>query len=301
MSTSRCSSTARFSPRAFCASSKSTVVRSIWSDRPLIWRSSSFTMRFVVSFCRSMFASSSEIECAWVRSRSSSCSTSERSRRMVSSRCWLSRSCWSKGAGRCAASGAAARTAQSATRPEGESGWLALTRRAARAGSHAPQMAAHRRGTAEQPDQGAEPDDRERLQPREEGGVDEPAVDEEVCPERQPDGDQPTQHALDRALQEKRAPDEPIGGAYEPHDGDLAAALQHGHPDRGADDDDRHHRERRADHETNGRGNLAQPIELLHPVAPEPHVVHEPEAAQPVGDLVHVLCVAKPGLELHLD
>src|SRR6266702_4512982 len=61
--------------------------------RLLIWRSSSFTMRYVLSFWRSMFASSSESEWACVRSRSSSCSTSERSRRMPSRRCWLSLSC----------------------------------------------------------------------------------------------------------------------------------------------------------------------------------------------------------------
>src|SRR5256885_2033510 len=49
------------------------------------------------------------------------------------------------------------------------------------------------------------------------------------------------------------------------------------------------------------RAHLPQPVQLLHPVAAEPDVVHEPEPAQPVGHLVDVLGVAKPRLELQLD
>src|SRR6266513_2213200 len=183
-------------------------------------------MRLVVSFCRSMFASSSESECTWVRSRSSSCSTSDRSRRMLSNRCWLSRNCWSKGWGRW--------EARDVTQNRGSS--YASPRRffetSFRDASYPSQMSTYGRCTPEQPNQRAESYDRERLDVREERRLDEPAVDEGVRPVGEPDRDEPAQHPLDGSFQQERAADEAVGGGHEPHDGDLAAALQHRHADR---------------------------------------------------------------------
>src|SRR5581483_2650154 len=267
MSTSRRSSTARFSASASCASSRSAVVRSIWSDSPLIWRSSSLTMRLVVSFWRSMLASSTASECAWPRSRSSSRSTSERSRRMPSRRCWFSRSCCSNGAGRWAASGrgtagsATATTAATAPAPPPPPPPPPPASRLPPA-SHAPQVSSHRRRAPAQPEQRPEPDDRERLLPREERRLDEPAVDEEVGGVRQADRHEPAQRPLDRALEEEGPADEAVGRPDQPHDGDLAAALQHRHTDGGADDDHRHDGEGGAHHEPHRRRDLAQPVEL---------------------------------------
>src|SRR6266566_3655188 len=167
--------------------------------------------------------------------------------------------------------------------------------------SYPPQMSADARRTSKKADEHSEPDDRDGLFLREEGGVNQPAVDERVRAVRQRHRRQSTEHSLERALQQKRAPHEAVGRAHQAHDGDLAAALQHRHADRRADDDDRHGGEGRAHDEPHGGRDLAQPIELLHPVAPEPHVVHEPEATQPLGDVVHVVDVAEAGLELHLD
>ena len=45
------------------------------------------------------------------------------------------------------------------------------------------------------------------------------------------------------------------------------------------------------DHEPDGGRDLTQAVELLHPIAPEPHVVDEPEPLEPLGDVVHVLGV----------
>src|SRR5947208_13158543 len=167
--------------------------------------------------------------------------------------------------------------------------------------SYPPQMSADARRTSKKADEHSEPDDRDGLFLREEGGVNQPPVDERVRAVRQCHRRQPAEHALERALQQERAPHEAVGRAHQTHDGDLAAALQHRYADRRADDDDRHRGERRPHDEPHGGRDLAEPIELLHPVAPKPHVVHETKAAQPLGDVVHVLDVAEAGLELHLD
>src|SRR5881628_2121436 len=167
--------------------------------------------------------------------------------------------------------------------------------------SYSAEMPANGRRTSKEPNQHPEPDDRDRLLPREELGMNQPAVNERVGAVGERDRRQPAEHPFERALEEKRASHEAVGRAHQAHDGDLAAALQHRHPNRRADDDDGDDRERRAYHEPHRSGDLAQPVDVRHPVAPEPDVVHEAEAAQPLGDLVHVLHVAEAGLELHLD
>src|SRR5437660_742429 len=135
--------------------------------------------------------------------------------------------------------------------------------------SYPPQMSADARRTSKKADEHSEPDDRDGLFLREEGGVNQPAVDERVRAVRQRHRRQPAEHPLERALQQEGAPYEAVGRAHQAHDGDLAAALQHRHADRRADDDDRHGRERGADDEPHGGRDLAEPIELLHPIAPE--------------------------------
>ena len=75
----------------------------------------------------------------------------------------------------------------------------------------------------------------------------------------------------------------------QPHDRDLAGPLQQRQPDGDADDHHRHRRERQPDHQADHAGDVAQVVELLHPVPPEADVVHEAEAAEPLG---HPLDVA---------
>src|SRR6184192_513653 len=162
-------------------------------------------------------------------------------------------------------------------------------------------MSPHGCGTSKEPNEHPKADQRHRLLLREERRLDQPAIDQRVGAVGEPHGHEASQQALDRALQQEGPPDETVRGAHQPHDRDLATALQHGHADRGADDDDRHDGERRAHHESDRGGHLPQPVQLFHPVPAEPHVVHEPEPAQPVRDLVDVLGVAKPRLELQLD
>src|ERR1043165_4292489 len=85
----------------------------------------------------------------------------------------------------------------------------------------------------------------------------------------------PIANATPTTFRSEGPPDEAVGRTDEAHDRDLAAPLQHGHADRRADDDDGHDRERHADHDADRGGESAQAVELLHPVAPEAHVVHE--------------------------
>src|SRR6059036_1307290 len=132
--------------------------------------------------------------------------------------------------------------------------------------SYSAEMPANGRRTSKEPNQHPEPDDRDRLLPREELGMNQPAVNERVGAVGERDRRQPAEHPFERALEEKRASHEAVGRAHQAHDGDLA-----------------------------------EPVDVRHPVAPEPDVVHEAEAAQPLGDLVHVLHVTEAGLELHLD
>src|SRR5690242_15501838 len=167
--------------------------------------------------------------------------------------------------------------------------------------SNTSQMTTDRRRTAEKTDQCSESNDGHRLLFREERSLNQPAIDQRVGAVGEPDRDQSAEHALDRPLQQERAPDEAVRRTDEPHDRDLTTPLQHRHPDGGPDDDDGHHRERGPDHDTYGRGDPPQPVQLLDPVATEPDVVHEAESAQPVGDLVHVIDIAELGLELDLD
>src|SRR5436190_23980855 len=115
-------------------------------------------------------------------------------------------------------------------------------------------MSAYGCSTSKESDESAEADYGERLHVREERRLNEPAVDEGVRAVGEPDRDQPAEHSFDRPLQQERAADEAVGGAHESHDGDLAAALEYGHADGGADDDDCHHREGRPDHEPHRRG-----------------------------------------------
>src|SRR5207247_3856043 len=93
--------------------------------------------------------------------------------------------------------------------------------------SYSPLMPAYARRAPEEPDQRSERHDRRRLLAREERRVEEPAFDQLVGGERQPDCDQSPQHALDRSLEQEGAPDEAVGGANQAHDGDLPAPLQH--------------------------------------------------------------------------
>src|SRR6266498_1942807 len=139
--------------------------------------------------------------------------------------------------------------------------------------SYSLQTPPHARRAAEQSDQRTEDDDGGSLLASEEGGLQQIAVDQHVRAKRQSDRDRAAQQAFHRALQQERQPDEAVRRADEPHDRDLAAALQHGHADRRPDDDDRDDGERGADHDPHRGCEPAQPVELLDPVAAEADVV----------------------------
>jgi hypothetical protein len=163
---------------------------------------------------------------------------------------------------------------------------------------HADQAAAQAEHEAEQQDQ------QHLLRPEEDQPGEGPAA---AVPEEQVSGvaeqqrEQATQRPLQRALEEEGAPDEPVGGTHQPHDTDLAGALQQGEPDGDADDHDRHRRERQADDQADQPGDVAQVIELADPVPAEADVLHEAEAAKPLGHPLHVGRVAVALLETYLD
>src|SRR6266487_3335510 len=155
--------------------------------------------------------------------------------------------------------------------------------------SYSFQMPAYAGRAAEQSDQRTEDDDGGSLLASEEGGLQQIAVDQYVRAKRQSDRDRAAQQAFHRALQQERPADEAVRRADEPHDGDLAAALQHRHADRRPDDDDGDDGEGGADYDPHRGREPAQPVERLDPVAAEADVVHEAEAPQPLRDGAHVL------------
>ena len=85
----------------------------------------------------------------------------------------------------------------------------------------------------------------------------------------------PPSTPLIEAFDEERTANEPVRRADEPHDRDLAAARQHRHADRRADDDHRHRGEGEPERNAGDAGDVAQPIELRDPLFAEANVVDE--------------------------
>ena len=114
-----------------------------------------------------------------------------------------------------------------------------------------------------------------------------PVAEEQVAGVAEHQRQQPAEQPLERALEQERPADEPVGGADQPHDRDLAGPLEQGEPDGDADDHHRHRGEGEPDHQPDDAGDVAQVVELLHPFPPEPDVVDEAEAAEPLGHALH--------------
>src|SRR3989338_2950398 len=282
---------ARFSASASSATTRLEVTASICEPIAATWRSSSPTMRPEMSTCRSMFDSSLDSECTRPRSRSISRWSRSRSRRISSRRCWLRWRAVSAGAG-CWAAALTARQARRHSRVKSLEPCPSL---------NTPQVPADADEAAEQAEDASSRDPADRLRRGEERGLDQVGVDERVGAVREAERDHAAQQPLEEPLEQERAPDEPVGRADQPHDGYLAAALEDRHPDRRADDDDRDDCERGAHHDPDGARDVAEPVELLDPVAAVAHVVHEREAAQPVGHRGRAPGVAEPRLEPHLE
>ena len=129
------------------------------------------------------------------------------------------------------------------------------------------------------------------------GGV----AEQEVAGVAEPQRQEPAEQPLERALEQEGAADEPVGGADQAHDRDLAGPLQDGEPDGDPDDHHGHPREGEPDHQPHEAGDVPELVQSLDPVTPVAHVVHEAEAPDPLRDALHRRGVAVPLLQPHLD
>src|SRR5580765_6916872 len=125
---------------------------------------------------------------------------------------------------------------------------------------------------SEQPDQGPEEDDHNHVERPEEfevrqAGADGGPEQGEAAPAEQ-QRQETAEDALDGALEHEGSADEAVGGADEPHDGDLAGALEDRNANRHADDRDGDDRERESDGEPDNRREPAELIEPLDPLPP---------------------------------
>src|SRR5688572_3098010 len=97
-----------------------------------------------------------------------------------------------------------------------------------------PQMSPHADHAPAQPEQYAEDDDEHHMLGAEEDepGKRAPAAvaEEQVSGVAEDQREEPTQQALERSFEQEGAANEPVGGAHQPHDGDLAGPLQQREP-----------------------------------------------------------------------
>ena len=111
--------------------------------------------------------------------------------------------------------------------------------------------AAHAHQAPPQPQHHAEHHDAHHLERLEEDQVGErpagPVAEEQVAAVTEHQGQESAEQALERALEQERAADEPVGGPDQPHDRDLAGPLEQGEPDGDTDDHHRHRGEGQPD------------------------------------------------------
>ena len=88
----------------------------------------------------------------------------------------------------------------------------------------------------------------------------------------------PTERTPDRAIEQERHPHESVRCPNQPHDLDFPPSGQHGHANRGPDDDGGRRHESKAYGEADHRSDVAEPVEFLDPIAAEPNVLGEPES-----------------------
>src|SRR5690606_6067216 len=135
----------------------------------------------------------------------------------------------------------------------------------------------------------------------EEGGLDQVAIDGGVREPDEEEGDDAADDTLEEAVDQEGAAHEAVGGTDEAHDRDLAFACENGHPDGGTDDDHGHGRECDAEDDAGGTGDVADVVELLHPVLAVANVIHEAVALESLSHRAHGSWIAEAGLETHFQ
>src|SRR5215212_2867225 len=275
-------------------------------------------MRWVDSRCRSRLLSSSFTSCTCPCSRSRWRSSRSRSARISSNRRrdssrsgvpWACAGAMEKNRTVSAPSGAAGQRGSRAAKAHRK---ITCSRRkpppcpaVPLSHLHMSQMPPHAHQAPGQAEEHPENDDDDHVLRGEEQetGKGPPALvpKEEIAGVAENQGEKSAQQSLQRAFQQERAPDEPVGCAHQPHNGDLPGSLENGEPDSDADDHHCHRGKREADHQTHQTGDVAEIVELLHPLPAVAHIIDEPEALEPLGHPLDRCGIAKAILEPDLD
>src|SRR5450759_3371544 len=127
-------------------------------------------------------------------------------------------------------------------------------------------MSPHREKTSEHAHYGAADDAEEDELAIEKNRLHEVLVDDPVRDPHEDQRQQSAEYAFYEPIDEEGKADEHVRRPHQPHDRNLLRAREHGHPDRGADDDDRDRSERDAERDSGNRRDIPQAIELLHPL-----------------------------------
>src|SRR5690606_10734925 len=117
--------------------------------------------------------------------------------------------------------------------------------------AHQAEMPAHAHQAPEEPEQHAEDDDdQDVLGPEEHEAAQyrRVAAEHRIAGVAERNRQHATEKALDGALEQEGAPDEPVGGPDQAHDVDLPRALEQRKPDRHPDDHHGHRGKDAADH-----------------------------------------------------
>src|SRR5437867_10641158 len=99
----------------------------------------------------------------------------------------------------------------------------------------------------------------------EENRLDEVFVDHSVSDPDEEKCEQSAKHSFDKPVDQEGKSDEHVCRPDESHDGDLLGTGEYGHPDSGADDDDRHCSKGDSERDARDGRDVSQTIQLLDP------------------------------------
>src|SRR5450830_110438 len=162
-------------------------------------------------------------------------------------------------------------------------------------------MSPHRDETSEHAHHCAADDAEEDELAIEKDRLHEVLVDDPVRDPDEHQREQSAEYAFHEPIDQEGKADEHVRRADQAHDRDLLRAREDGHPDRGADDDDRDRRERDAERDSGDRRNVAQAIELFHPLLTVSDVVDEAIGLHAVCHGFYGRRAPHPRPQMHLD
>src|SRR2546430_453312 len=135
----------------------------------------------------------------------------------------------------------------------------------------------------------------------EEDRLNEVLVDDSVRDPDEEKREQSAKNSFNKPINQERKADEHVRRSDEPHDGDLLRTGEHGHPDRGADDNYGHCS--KCDSKRNPRDgrDISQTIELLDPFLAVSDVVDETIGLDAIRHGFHNGWTTHPRSQMNLD